>query len=188
MPRPIRSLVAACRAIRQAVTIWTWIKTAFAKLAAFVSRLLTSITKPLKAVFPSVALPAVKKPPKSRPSSKNASGPLRWRRWRRMASTFGFRRSKPADRTFRTPPKSSSVSSSISVARAAFRRCSSSNTTTLRRGVRRGAACSKPSAGSSRRTSTKGASSGPLRCGARTSWSRSYRTASPLPSGWCRGR
>lgn len=181
MPRPLRNFMAACRSLRQAAAIWSWIKAAYASVVAFPTRLLRSISGFVTGLFSPPAAPAVTPPKrKSDVGPKPAAGPL-WRRLKRLASISGFRRSKAGDPTSPTAPKSSNGSSSISAARAASQRCSSSSTTTRRQAARPATGSSRRSAGSSPRTSTKGASSDPSRSGRKRNSSRSWRFASSKP-------
>ena len=179
--RPLRNLRTACRVFRQAVAIWSWIKAVCASVAAFPTRLLKSISHFAKGLFGPTAAPAVK-PPRSKNDAepKQSAVPL-WQRLRRLASISGLRRPKPVDRTSPTAPKSSNASSNTSAAQADSPRCSSSSTTTRRRAAPRGTGCSKRSAGSSPKTSTKGASSDQSRSGRKTNSSKSCRPDSSRP-------
>ena len=178
MKRPLRDLVTT---VRQAAATWHRLSAAFATVAAWCTRLRASI----------IAFVTGRSCPPAAPAAGGSRGrndsvpkpgerPL-WPRLRRLASNFGFRRSQPADPTSRTPPNSPKESSSISAARAAFRRCWSSSTTTRRPGGPPERGCSRRSVGLCRKTSTKVASSGRFRCGARTNWNRSYKPASSKP-------
>jgi len=179
--RPIRNLRTACRVYRQAVAIWSWIKAVCASVAGFPSRLLKSISDFAKGLFAPTAAPAVRPPKKQNGvEPKPSAGPL-WQRLRRLVSISGFRRSRPADRTSPIAPKSSSASSNTSAAPADSPPCSSSSITTRRRGAARGTGCSKRSAGSSPRTSIKGASNGRSRSGPKTNSSKSCRPDSNRP-------
>ena len=178
---PLRNLKAACRAIRQAVAIWSWIKAAYANVVAFPSRLRASITGLVTGLFSPIAVPAAKPRRRMKDAVPKPGEKPRWRRWKHLASIFGFHRSKPADRTSLTVPKSSNESSSTSVAPAGLPPCSSSSTTTRRRGAPPATGCSKRSAGSCRKTSTKAASNDRSRSGRKTNSSRSCRPDSNKP-------
>ncbi len=181
MPRPIRNFMAACRSLRQAAATWSWIKAAFANVVEFPTRLLRSISAFVTGLFSPPAAPADTPPRKtSDVERKPADGPL-WRRLKRLASTSGWRRSKGADRTSPTAPKSSNGSSSISAARADSPQCWSSSTTTHHRAAPPATGSSRRSAGSSPRTSTRGASSDPFRSGRKMNSSRSWRSGSSKP-------
>lgn len=181
MARPFRKLRTACRVFRQAVAIWSWMKAVCASVAGFPTRLLRSISGFVKGLFAPTAAPAAKQPKrKSDVEPKPNGGPL-WQRLRRLASISGLRRSKPADPTSPTAPKSSSASSNTSVAQVDSPRCSSSSTTTRRRAAPRETGSSKQSAGSSRRTSTKGASNGPSLSGRKKNSNKSCRPDSNRP-------
>jgi len=181
MPRPFRNLRTACRVFRQAVAIWSWMKAAYASVAGFPSRLLRSISDFARGLFVPTAAPAAKPPRKNNADEPKPNAGTLWQRLRRLGSISGLRRSKPADRTSPTAPRSSSASLNTSAAPADSPRCSSSSTTTRRRGAPRGTDSSKPSAGSSRKTSTKGASNGRSRSGRKTNSSRSCRPDSSRP-------
>lgn len=181
MFRPFRNLLTACRAIRQAVSIYSWMKAVCASVAEFLTRLLTSISNAVTGYFRRTVDPAPKPPKgKSVPERRAVERPL-WRRLRQLASTIGFRRSNPAAPTSPTAPRSSNGSSSTSEERADSPRCSSSSTTIRRRGAPRETASSKRSAGSSPRTSTKAVRNDRSRFGAKTNSSRNCRPDSSRP-------
>jgi hypothetical protein len=181
MPRPFRTLRTACRVFRQAVAIWSWMKAACASAAGILSRSLKSISQVAMELIVPTAAPAARPTRKRNADVRRPNaGPL-WRRLKRLASISGSRRSKPADRTSPTAPKSSSGSSNTSAAPGDSPRCSSSSTTIRRPGAPQGTACSKRSAASSPRTSTRAALSDRSRSGRRTNWSRSCRSGSPRP-------
>ena len=181
MKRPLRDLLATCRGIRQAVSLWTWLSAGYASVAECLSRLRQSISGFVMGLFGRRAAPAPEPGRKKNDSEPRPDEKPRWRRWRPLASIFGSAKSKPADPTSRTAPRSSRESSSTSAARAASRRCSSSSTTTRGPAPQAAPGCSKRSFGSSRRTSTRVASKSRSHCGPKTNWSRNCRPASSRP-------
>ena len=177
MKRPLRELLATCRGIWRAVSLWTWLSAGYASVVAFLSRLRASIFAFVTGSLPPSAAPAGGRTRKTNTDAPKPGEKRLWRRLKHLASTFGFPKSKPADRTSRTAPKSSKGSSSTSAARAGSRRCSSSSTTTRSRAARAAAGCWKRSFDWCRRTSTRVGPSVRFPCGPKTSWSRNCRPA-----------
>lgn len=170
MPRRIRNLVTACRAIRQAVTIYAWLMGAYVRTAERLGRWTTSITLRWVALCHWCAAVVTK------PAGGNAGKPIGESdkspsgKSRRRGSIIGFLKSRRVDRTFRTRRKLSSELSNTSGASADSPRCSSSSITIRHQDHPRGAGCSKQSAGWYLRTSIKGASRNPSRYGRTMNW------------------
>lgn len=174
MARPARSFAAACRDNWQAAVIYAWTN-ASANGAVTVTRVRPTTFGSRERVAPSTrfaatagSMPASSEPRRSKPVARPV-----WPASSPPASTSGSPRSRPAARTFRTVRRSSSVSSNTSAAPADSPRCSSSSITTRPLAQPIAAGSSKPSAGSSARTSIKAGSSVLSPCGQRMNWRRS---------------
>lgn len=181
MKRPLRDLLATCRGIWRAVSLWTWLSAGYASVAAFLTRLRASIFAFVMGSSSPSAAPAGGRTRKKNTDEPKPGEKRLWRRLKHLASTFGFPKSKPVDRTSRTAPKSSRGSSSTSAARAGSQRCSSSSTTTRSRVARAAAGYSRRSSDLCRRTSTRVGPSVRFPCGQKTNWSRNCRSASSRP-------
>jgi len=181
MPRRIRSFVTACRLVRQAVTIWSWINRKFALVAGACSRGISSISQGLAAVWQSIAGAVTPAPGKSVPKKPRPNVAKRFPRWRRMASISGFRKSGRAGRISRIRPRSSSASWNTSAGSAASRPSSSSSITIRRQGAAREAGSWKPSVGSSAKTSTRVGRRSLSPCGPRMILNVSCKIVSETP-------
>lgn len=168
MLRHIRSLVTACRAIRRAVTIYAWMKNAFAWLVGIPSRLIASISSWWTGTSPPNAGPATPRKGKNRTDEPAPSVGPRFPRLRRLVSIFGSKPSTPAAPISPTPLKWWSGWWNSSEASADSPQCSSSSIGTASPARPSARGSSKRSAASSRRTSTKAGPASPSRSGAKT--------------------
>lgn len=175
MPRPIRSLITACRAIRQAVTIYAWMKNAFAWLVGIPSRLIASISAWWKGSSLPNAAPATGKTKRKGNVEPVPSVGPRFPRLKRLVSIFGSRPSTPAAPISPTPQKWWSGWWNSSEASADSPQCSSSSIGTASPARPSARGSSKRSAASSRRTSTKAGPASPSRSGAKTNSNKNSR-------------
>jgi len=175
MPRRIKNLVTACRQLRQAVTIYTWLMGAYVKTAERLGRWTKSITLAWAALCRWFAGGATKSGSGSGESKPNGNGKNPSGKSKRRGWITGFRKSRLAARISRTRPRLSSGSLSISAASAGSRRCSSSNTMTPRLAHRREADYWRLFADWSVRTSIKAGLRSRSRSGLTMSWSRNSR-------------
>lgn len=170
MPRRIEKLLTACRATRQAVTIWVWQTGVYVKRAAWRFRWTASITRWWAALLLWSAGGAGRNGRKPGTNTTEKSGRTHSARSRRRGWIFGLRKFGPAARTFRIRRKLSSESSNTSGESADSPQCLSNSITMPRRDRRHAAGCLKPSAGWSVRTSTRGALRSPSRSGLTKTW------------------
>lgn len=181
MFRPLRSLITACRAIRQAVTIYTWMKNAFAYLAAIPYRLIESISGWWMGSSQPNAGGATGKAKRKGSVEPAPNAAPRFPRLRSLVSNSGSRLKGLVDRIFPTPRKSLSELSNSSGESAGSRPCWSSSI-----GIQNPEAASERGswrrfAGWSRRTSIKEGQSGQCPSGQKTNWKPSCRPDSPAP-------
>jgi len=175
MPPRIKNLVTACRKLRQAVTIYKWLMGAYVKTAERLGRWTKGITQWWAALcrwFVGGATKSGSGSGERKPngSGKNPSGKSNRRGW-----ITGFRKSRRAARIFRTRPRLSSGSLSISAASVASRRCLSNSITIRHPAHRREADYWRLFADWSARTSIKAASRSRSRSGQTMNWNRNSR-------------
>jgi hypothetical protein len=181
MPRRISNLVTACRAIRQAVTIWSWLTGVYVRTAERLGRWTKSITQWWVALCHWFAGGATKPGSGSGGSRKRGSGRNPSGKSNRRGWITGFRKSRLAARISRIRPRLSSGSSSISAASAASPRCSSNSITIRRPAPRREADYWKLYADWSVKMSIKAASRNRLLFGRTMNWNLNSRPDSNRP-------